>query len=59
MSPKRHYQFQSERDISISILFIIGKHIKMLCFQFQQNPTIHEEFDFLEGGWERYHISKL
>ena len=26
---------------------IIGKHMKMLCFQFQQNRTINEEFDFL------------
>ena len=28
-------------------LIIIGKHMKMLCFKFQQNHTINKEFDFL------------
>ena len=26
----------------------IGKHMKMLCFEFQQNYTINEQFDFFE-----------
>ena len=27
--------------------------MKMYCFIFQQNRTINEEFDFLEGGGRR------
>ena len=38
----------------LKILFsiIIGKHMKMFRFKFQQNQTLNEEFDFWrkEGG---------
>ena len=29
---------------------IIGKHMKMFCFKFQQNRTINKEFDCLKEG---------
>ena len=38
-------------EFDFLITFIIGKHMKMLCFKFQQNHTIYEELDFLRGGW--------
>ena len=28
---------------------MLGKHMKMLGFKFEQNRTISEEFDFLRG----------
>ena len=44
-----------ERTPNSKFYFIIGKHMKMLCFKFQQNHNIKEQFDFLEGrrrgGW--------
>ena len=36
----------------------IGKHLKMLCFKFQQNRTINEEFNFW-GGRRGDPISKF
>ena len=33
----------------VKISIIIGKHMQMFCFKFQQNRTINEEFDFLRG----------
>ena len=38
--------------VTNSCKFIIGKHLKMLLFKFQQNRTINEEFNFLGGREE-------
>ena len=47
--------------VLLSINFYLnyfGKHMKMLCFKFNQNCRINEEFDFFEeeggrsGLWE-------
>ena len=34
----------------IWISIIIGKHMQMFRFKFQQNRTINEQFNFLRGG---------
>ena len=41
-------------NLQIVITIIIGKHIQIFCFKFQQNRTINEKFDFIDmrGGGE-------
>ena len=34
----------------LSQTIIVGTHMKLLGFKFQQNRTINEKFDFFEGG---------
>ena len=34
----------------IIVIIIVSKHIKMLCFKFQPNRTINEEFNYFEEG---------
>ena len=41
---------EGEPHFEILISIIIGIHIKMLCFKFKQDRTIHEEFYFFECG---------
>ena len=40
---------QGDRQLYIFISIIIGKHMKMFYFKFQQICTINEEFNFFEG----------
>ena len=44
---------QRDPRLQILISIIIDKHTKMLCFKFEQNCTINEQYYFFEGrrGW--------
>ena len=58
-----HIQLYYIPDIGLQIItqviisIIIGKHMKMFCFKFQQNRTINREFDFLRGGMDSLFIN--
>ena len=34
----------------IIVIIIVSKHMKTLCFKFQPNRTINEEFNYFEEG---------